>query len=282
MASSRELAEKRSQALHLQRRVNHKISRLRTKQDVEVAGSQYDPRRPVRNIKRYTQKQLDALIARQTQFVDRATQFVPDAQRRPIPASEFKPLHVAQVRLRERRQAELDAKRNTPTASGTETIGQRRDKMRSDRKMAGNPSVTDPYEPKVNASKDIANRKAVKKLLRDAQQKLNPGWEKKEFQRQIGEFSKMVGRIGDADLAAAVKKLSPAQFRTLWNDEGFAAAVSSQYEIVRTALISEEDKPWHVQIIHDAFADARRMVDWAAKLDPETGTKIVEKPRKKK
>ena len=262
--------------------MNHKISRLRTKQDVEVAGSQYDPRRPVRNIKRYTQKQLDALIARQTQFVDRSTQFVPDQQRRPIPASEFKPLHIAQVKLREQRQAELTAKRDTPTASGTETIGQRRDKMRSDRKMAGNPSVTDPYEPKVNSSKDIANRKAVKKLLRDAQQKLLPGYEAKEFKRQIGEFSKMVSRIGDADLAAAVKKLSPAQFRTLWNDEGFAAAVSSQYEIVRTALISEEDKPWHVQIIHDAFADARRMVDWAAKLDPETGTKIIEKPRKKK
>ena len=269
--ATNDLAAKRSQALHLTKRATHKISRLKSARDVIVAGSEYDPRKNKKLIARYTEKQLDAYIARANQFVDRSTQFVPDAHRRPIPAQEFKALHIAQQKHHDRMQAQLDAKRNTPTASGTETIGQRRDKMRSDRKMAGNPSVNDPYDPKVNKSSDIASRGAVKKLLKDAEQKLTKGWDNKELKRQIGEFSKMVDRIGDADLAASVGRLSPAQFRSLWNDEGFAAAVSSQYEIVRTTLVAEEDKPWHVQIISDAFADARRMVDWAGKLDPETG-----------
>lgn len=269
--ASAELNAKRAQALHLTRRATHKISRLKNAKDVIVAGSEFDYRKPTKMLNRYTEKQLDAYIARQSQFVDRSTQFVPDAKRRPIPAQEFKPLHIAQMEQQRRAQEQYNKVKDTPTASGTETVGQRRDKMRSDRKMAGNPSVNDPYDPKVNKSSDIPNRKALKKLIKDAQRKASPGWDDKELKRQIGEFSKMVARIGDADLAASVKKLSAAQFRSLWNNEGFAAAVSTQYEIARSDLISEQDKPWHIQIIHDAFTDARRMVDWAAKLDPETG-----------
>jgi hypothetical protein len=272
MASRDELNAKRSQALHLTKRATHKISRLRSKVEVEVAGTQYDVRKPPKAIRRYTEKQLDAYIARQSQFVDRATQFVPDAYRRPIPATEFKELQRAETKRLKKALDVLNRHKDIPLPGGTETIGQRRDKMRADRKMAGNPSVNDPYSPPVHKSTQIADRKAVKALLRDAERKSTKGWDDKELKRQIGEFSKMVARIGDADLAASVKKLSAGQFRTLWNDTNFATAVSSQYEIVRTDLISEEDKPWHIQIIHDAFTDARRLVDWAGKLNIEPGT----------
>jgi len=262
-----ELKALRAQAQHLTRRATHKISRLKNKQDVIVAGSEYDLRKPSKLINRYTAKQLQSYIAKQSQFVDRGTQFVPDAHRRPIPASEFKELHTAELARHRRAQEVLSKHKDIPLPGGTETIGQRRDKMRSDRKLAGNPSVNDPYDTPVRTSKQIANRKALKKLTREAKQKSGKGWDDKELKRQIGEFSKMVSRIGDADLAASVKKLTAGQFRTLWNDTNFATAVSSQYEIVRTDLISEEDKPWHIQIIHDAFTDARRLVDWAKKLE---------------
>jgi len=295
--ASNELNALRSQALHLTKRATHKISRLKNLPDnrnVIVAGSEFDTRRNAKQLGRMNSRQLQAYIARQTQFVDRGTQFVPDAQHRPIPAAEFKPLEYWQGVRRQRAQAKLntvgdtllpgsyDAKGNLKP--GTETIKERRAKMRSDRKLAGNPSVNDPYEPKVNKSTDIANRKAIKALVKEARQQSTAGWDNKELKRQIGEFSQMVNRIGDADLAAAVKKLSAGQFRTLWNDTPFAVAVSTQYEIVRTDLISEEDKPWHMQVIHDAFADARRLVDWAAGLDPETGSaKPTEgKPTRKK
>ena len=92
----------------------------------------------------------------------------------------------------------------------------------------------------------------------------------------------MITRIGDADMAAAVKKLSAAQFRTLWNDTGFANAISTEYEIYRAGLISEQDKPWHVQVIQDAFADANRLVDWASQLDPQTGAARQGTPKRKK
>lgn len=267
MATRDELNAKRSQALHLTKRANHKISRLRTKADVEVAGSQYDVRASPKTIRRYTAKQLDAYNARLQQFNDRGTQFVGDVQRRPIPAGEWRDYKRAEVARRKHATEIYERHKNIPLPGGNETVGQRRDKMRADRKLAGNPSVNDPYDPPVRSPKNIANRKALKTLTKDEKRKSGKGWDDKELKRQIGEFSKMVGRIGDADLAASVKKLTAGQFRTLWNDTNFATAVSSQYEIVKTDLISEEDKPWHIQIIQDAFTDARRLVDWAKKLD---------------
>jgi len=256
--------------------MTHKISRLKSKQDVIVAGSEYDYRKPAKTINRLTARQLEAQINRAAQFLDRGTQFVPDAHHRPIPAAEFKALNVAQQARFTWAQEHLNQIGDTPTSAGTETIRQRRDKMKSDRKLAGNPSVNDPFEPKVNKSTDISNRKAIKTLLKQAKAQTGPGWDNKELKRQIGEFTKMINRIGDADLAAKVGRMSAAQFRTLWNGEGFAAAVSTQYEIVRTTLIDDGDKPWHATVIHDAFADARRMADWALTLDPDTGAARVE------
>ena len=265
--ANRALDDKRAQALHLNKRITHKISRLRTKAEVEVAGTQYDVRANPKNIRRYTEKQLDAQIARASQFLDRGTQFVGDVHRKPIPASEWKDYKRAEQARRKNATDTYQRHKDIPLPGGTETIGQRRDKMRADRKLAGNPSVNDPYDTPVRDSKQIANRKAVKTLLREAKQKSGKGWDDKELKRQIGEFSTMVARIGDGDLAASVKKLTAGQFRTLWNDTNFAVAVSTQYELAQAGLVSDEDKPWHVQIIQDAFTDARRLVEWAKKLD---------------
>jgi len=280
--ASQELNALRSQALHLTKRSTHKISRLKSVQDVIVAGSEYDTRVSPKLIRRYNSRQLEAYIRRQEQFVDRSTQFVPDAHRRPIPAAEFKALNLVEKARYQAAQAQLNRVGDTPMPGGTETIRQRRDKMRADRKLAGNPSVNDPYEPPVRSSKQIASRGALKALIKEAKAKSGPGWDQKELKRQIGEFSKMIDRVGDADSAARVKKLSPAQFRTLWNDSPFAAAISTQYEIVRTDLIAEQDKPWHVQVIQDAFADARRLIDWAEQLDPETGAARAPEPPKQR
>lgn len=265
------LNDKRAQAAYLTKRANHKISRLRSKADVEVANTKYDPRSPKKNISRYTERQLDAYIARVSLFNDRSTQYVGDAQRRPIPASEFK--QAAGYREAHRKHM---ADRLTTIGGirlpgvdgkpGAETIRQRRDKMRSDRKLAGNPSTNDPFDVQRLTPNGIPSREALKKLTRDLKRKTVTGWDDKELKRQIGEFSKMVNKIGDKELAANVKKLTPGQFFALWNGTGFATAVSMQYEQTQ-ALLQDKDKPWHAQLIHDAFEDARRLVDWAKKLD---------------
>lgn len=266
------LNDKRAQALHATKRANHKISRLKNKVDVIVAGTQYDPRKSPKVVRKYNERQLDAYNQRLAQFNDRGTQFVPDAKKRPIPATEFKEYKTAETLRRKHVLEQYNKVKDVLLPGpdgrpGTETIGQRRDKMRSDRKLAGNPSVNDPYDPPVRGSKNFADRKAVKELTKDEKRKTTKGWDKKELIRQIGEFSKMIDRIGDADMAAAVKSLTPGQFRTLWNDTGFATAISQEYEIYRATLVDQEDKDWYGTVISDSFQDANRLVKWAKNLD---------------
>lgn len=247
-------------------RSTRKISRLKTKVGVEVAGSEFDPRKPAKLINRYTSRQLDAYMARVSQFNNRGTQFVPDAHKRPIPASEFKELTTVQTANRRRAQAELDPLRDIKLPGRPETVGQRRAQMVENRsRMAGNPSVNDPYDPRVHKPGEPASRKKVKELLKDAKRKQSPGWDQRELKRQIGEFGQIVDYTGDTELADAVKKLTPAQFKALWNSTDFATAVSTQYELARLA-VAGKDKPQHAKLNEDAFADARRLVDWAKNL----------------
>jgi len=261
-----------AQALKMSRGATRKISRLKSKVDVYVAGSEFDPRKPPKQLKRYTTKQLEAYNARVAQFNDRGTQFVPDAHHRPIPAGEFKQLHTAQMERQKHAAERLNAKRNIKLPGidgkpGTETIGERRDKMRADRKLAGNPAVTDPYEPKVNRPQDLGSRAAIKELTRQAKKQSTKGWDDKELKRQIGEFDQMMKRVGDADLAAKIKAMTPGQFHALWNDTGFANDVSQEYEIFRSKVIDDDDKAWYGQLIRDSFQDAHRKADWARTLD---------------
>lgn len=256
-----------AQALKMSRGATRKISRLKSKVDVYVAGTEYDPRKSPKQLRRYTTAQLEAYNRRVAQFNDRGTQFVPDAKHRPIPAAEFKDYKTAELARRKHVLDQYNKVKDIPLPGGHETIGQRRDKMRSDRKMAGNPSVNDPYSPPVRSSKNIADRAALKALTRDEKKKSKKGWDDKELKRQIGEFDRMLATIGDADLAAKVSKLTAGQFRSLWNDTNFATAVSQEYFIYKQGLVDENDKPWYQQLIHDSFQDAHRLADWAKNLD---------------
>jgi len=266
-----------AQALKGSRGATRKISRLKNKVDVYVAGTEFDPRKSPKQLRRYTTKQLEAYNNRVAQFNDRSTQFVPDAHHRPIPAAEFKPLQVAQLERRRHASDQLERKRNIllpgvvdrngKMQPGTETIGERRDKMRSDRKMAGNPSVNDPYDPKVNKSTDLEGRASIKELTKQAKKQSTKGWDDKELKRQIGEFEQILKRIQDAELAAKVKQMTPGQFKALWNDTGFANDVSQEYEVFRSKVIDEDDKSWYGQLIRDSFQDAHRKADWALQQD---------------
>lgn len=265
MANS-ELNDKRSQAIKLTRGATRKISRLKTKVDVIVAGTTYDPRKPAKLVQRYTGKQLDAYIARVSQFNNRGTQFVPDAHHRPIPASEWRDYKQAENAHRAKAQAEFDRIKDIKLPGRPETVGQRRDQMRSDRKTAGNPSVTDPFDPKQRESKQVASRTALKKLTKDEKRKSARGWDDRELKRQIGEFTQIATTTGDKALQDAVKKLTPGQFKALWTGTGFATAISTQYELARLR-IAGKDRPEDEELQEDAFADARRLVEWARTLN---------------
>lgn len=273
------LNDKRAQAAYLTGRANKKISRLRTKADVEVAGTRYDPRTTRRNIARYTEKQLDAYIARVSSFTDRGTQFVGDLDRRPIPSGEWRDYKRGERAHRKHMDDRFNSIKDIklPGAPGNpaaETIAQRRSKMTADRKLAGNPSVNDPFNPPARTPAGVKDRAALKKLTKDMKRKSERGWDDRELKRQIGEFSQMMKKVGDPELSKKIANLTTGQFFTLWNASNFATAVSTQYEQSQL-MLRGKDQPYHEQLVRDAFSDAHRLVDWAAGLDPGFGRGTV-------
>jgi len=282
--ANQELISKRQQVAYLTKRANHKISRLRKAADVEVAGSEYDPRKPKATVNRLNSRQLDAQIARLSQFNDRSTQFVGDIKRRPIPAAEWHDYKRAEKAHRDHMLDRYNRIKDITLPgqdgrSGHETIAQRRDKMRSDRRLAGNPTVNDPFDPPVRDHRNIKDRAALKTLLKDEKAKSKPGWDNKELKRQIGEFDKMIARVGDTKLAAKIAAMGPQKFFVLWNGTGFANAVATEYEQMMLLLRGKE-QPYHEQLVRDAFQDAHRLVDWAENLELDEAPKPRRKRRK--
>jgi hypothetical protein len=275
--ANRELDAKRAQAAYLTKRANHKISRLRRTAEVEVAGSQYDPRKPRKALNRYTAKQLDAYMARVSQFNDRSTQFVGDMEHRPIPSSEWRDYKRAETAHRNHMQDRLNQIKDLRLPGidgrpGSETIGQRRAKMVSDRRLAGNPTVHDPFDPPIREPRNIKNRDKLKELTRSEKKKAVKGWDNAQLAIQVEQFSKMIKRVGDKGLAAKVAALSPERFFTLWNGTGFAGAIGTEYEQMMLMLEGKE-QPYHAQLVRDAFQDAHRYVDWAATVNMTTAQK---------
>ncbi|WNT44579.1 DNA terminal protein [Arthrobacter phage Tillums] len=265
--ANRELSDKRQQAVQLTGRASKKMSRLKAKNGVIVAGSEFDTRRTPKQIGRMTSRQLDAYMGRLSQFNNRGTQFVPDAKHRPIPAGEFKAYKQAETAHRTHAQQQLDPVRDVKLPGRRETVGERRAQTIQRRKrMAGNPAVNDPYDPRERESTDIASRKALKKLTQDEKRKAQPGWDNKELKRQIGEYGRIVEAAGDAAGALSIKELTPGQFKALWNATSFATEVSTRYEI-HQLMTAGKEKPQHAKLLDDAFANAKRLVDWAKKLD---------------
>lgn len=273
------LNAKREQAVYLTGRANKKISRLRSARDVEVAGTRYDPRKPRKVIARYTNAQLDAYNARVSQFLDRGTQFVGDIHRRPIPESEWRGYVNPTMKHKKLMESRYDSIKDLtlPGAPGNpavETIAQRRARVKADRVMAGNPTVQDPFDPPVRKPGDITSRDALKKLTRDAKKKAAKGWDDKNLVRQIGEFAQMIKRVGNADLAARVAKLTTGQFFTLWNSTKFAESLSTHYEQVQL-MLQGRGKDYDETLVDNAYADADRLVRWAEGLDLDFGHQTV-------
>jgi hypothetical protein len=281
--ANQELNAKREQVAYLTKRANHKISRLRRSADVEVAGSQYDVRKPKAVVNRLTSRQLDAQIARLSQFNDRSTQFVGDIKKRPIPASEWRDYKRAETTFAKHMDAQYSKIKDLVLpgqegSKGYETIDQRRARSVSDRRLAGNPTVQDPFGPPVRLPGTITSRQALKALTKDLKNKNRPGWDNKELARQIGEAKQILDRIGDKTLADKVAKMTAQQFSTLWNATPFSGALGTEYEQVM-AMLKGDNHDYDEKLVADAFQDAHRFADWATTIKFEGDNKIVAKVR---
>jgi biotin operon repressor len=243
---------------------NKKVSRLKA-QGVQVAGTEFDPRKPLGHAQVLTARQLEAQLTRLREFTSRGTQFVADAKHRPIPRREWVEYKNAENIHNARVQREATAYGPIVLPSG-ETVAARQAKMKADHARMGNPSVQGPHQSITRQPFNVKNREALKKLTRDAKRKMKPEYDKAENKRQRAEVNQILDTIKNDQLRKDIDSLSNDQFNILWNYTNFPDALTTMYEMMQ--LVAQgRSQSYFEDVTSKKFEQAKKLLAEAKTWD---------------
>jgi len=279
VSTNESLADKRARAADLERRVGRKFSRIKSKNDAVVAGSEFDVRKGAA-VQKMRTRDIEAHIRKLEKTLDRSTQFVAGVRGAPLPVQQWRKYKAIETAVREKYESDL-----TPFANerlpgpGTETIGQRQKKIRTGHPTALNMG----YVPPERLPFNVKDAKALVELTKSNAKRMTKKWAREEHKRAQEEFSKMVGVFKDESLNADVMGLSYGQFDMIWNLTRFADAMSLGYHHIKSKLDAKEEVP--ESVIKDQVAEAKSIIEWVKKFEfdpPQYGEdKFITKQKQK-
>jgi len=265
-----DLNELRRQVKAAQTRANKKVSRLRGK-GVNVAGTTYDPRRNISNIKKYNAKQLTSYLGQLNSFVDRATGFVPGAEGVPINKAEWNAYKRAEAQYNKIAQSHYESVSKTFIPRQGMTVAQYDEHVRGNTPRAKG-GANRPLEPVARDSINVANedklRKLRKQLESKAQQKYLPGQIK--MQRKLVQG--VVDSMGDPELSETMQSLTNDQFDTMFNYTDAARDVFSTYQFLRLLNANNADET-QANVHDNDREEVREWLQWAKSLPPRGNRK---------
>lgn len=250
----------------LQKNANNKASRLRRELGVEVAGTKYDPRRPAAEIEAMSPAERSRYRNDLASFLDRAVQYVPNSQGRPIEAREWKAYKTAEERRNEVVRNKRESIEDLVTPGGM-TVKQQQEILVPRNVAMANPASNTPAEIH-RSSSDIRDLSRLRMLTEDAQ-KWATG--EKDVERREGRNSsiqKMLDQLGHNDFEKALKGLSDEQIEILWDHTTFAANVSLAYELNQTEFENEDtaNAKAYRKMEADSMREALEYVEWAKSI----------------
>lgn len=260
MADS-ELDALREEVKRRRKAATNKISRMRRAKGVDIGGTDLDPRRDIKVIKRYNRTQLANYLKEINHFQSREVGFVAGVGGTPLPKSAWE--HYKQI---ERQYNAVGAKHNDsvgdffiPTAGMT--IRQRDATLRADRLQAQGDTVNRPFSTLNRSPNNINGVNALNKLAKDLQKKLDRNFLPKEIKKARKQAKAMFNIIGGDEFAKSVDKLTDAQFDVVWNYTDLARKSSIIY-----AIIQGKAAGWQSSVIEDQSSDIGELLTWASTL----------------
>lgn len=271
------LEEARARVAGRARAATRKVSRLKRATGVEISGSAVDPRRDPKLVAKYNRRQLAAYERDLNSFVSRRTQYVPDAQGRPIKSKTWNEYKRSEAAYNAGVTERFGKVKDIPLPISGQTIGERMDAMTPEHRQAYNPAINAPYKPPTRKSKQIASEKALKKLTRQMKDRLDPRAEGRAARAARDQLKQMLDVINEPDLQAAVDKLTNGQFMTMWNYTQFATNISLNYD-VKQRMMSGKEKPWYSEALKQAVRNSHALADWAGSLASDGGLRDDDGP----
>lgn len=267
MAKQRnDLNELRAQARKQHRAATKKISYLRNQKEVELSGSQFDPRRSARAISSYNRNQLNSYISQLETFNSRSTRFYRGARGTVITGEAWRQFRAAAVKVSRRNKVAFEKIAEIPLPNGT-TIRQRVSMTTPKHPTMGtNLSVNRPFEEVKKSPRSMIGNKGALIMAQEMQSRLGPKWFSSRIKSDRESFHKMLAVANDHELSDKVDKLSDEQFNILWNYTGFADALGHWYQNLKDAMLGKEE-PYFQETTDQSLRDVDDLIKWAGTLN---------------
>ena len=268
VSNQAELGALRAEAAKAHRNASKKISRNRVKRGAEIGGSEFDPRKPMSNIKRYNRKQLDAYIRKLNDFNSRKTQFVPDSKYRPMPADKWRQYKSVEKDMNTQMQKRFASFADRVLPNGM-TVAQRLAMTETIHPQMHNPASDAGVREIDRRSKSIRSLQALNKLIIDTKRRGTPKDRERIEKANRKSVNSMLDAIGNDDWRKRIAKLSSGQFDILWNASGdFANAMSMYYEITQKLLSGADAATrWMESVSKNAVSDIEEFLKWIESQD---------------
>lgn len=268
-----ELEALRAQLIKRQRAAANKISKNRRLRGVEIAGTQFDPRVSRETISRLTKASLKKRLNTVESFVSRSTQFVGGHMGAPLPRADYNQARELVDRAKAKRQKWEDSISAITLPDSSETIGQRRAKMRGPHSRAGGNANAPEVLPINFDEMRFYGAAGLKKFKQNIAKLTETGHKPGSVKAWRNQFEQMLDGINSErgeSMRRAARGLSDKKFAILWNDTPFSTAVSIEYETAghgsKPGSKEGEVSAIKSQILEQSIKEADRLVSWAKTL----------------
>lgn len=205
-----------------------------------------------------------------TEFTSRSTSYVAGARGQVLPRAKWREYKRLEERYNAIGAGHMDKIGNYRIPNTGLTVRERVATFTPDSKRAQGDVVQRPYSPTTRKSIEIADSKALDKLIKSFRSKVGPGYLKKTIRKSREVARTMLERSGDARYTEALDKLTDSQFDILWNYTPFANDLSEDYEI-RKLQAANIKETFHDSVLERGQDDIRAVLEWAASLPDNAG-----------
>lgn len=260
------LNELRAALAESRRLVNRKVKRIE-RSGVDIERTKQDPRTKT-PVNKLTTKQIQSELKRNATFRSRKTQFVADTFGRPIPRHVWRAYVKAENAGNELSKRTMAKVKDVEMPHTGMTIGQHEAATRSEFPRTADPAVNTPYKTVKRRPDQIASQKALERLTKQQQRKVDPRYQKQLEREGRAQLAKMMRTINDPELEKRIKKLTTNQFNMAWQFGGLADDASLWFNVLggsgKGATMEDRSNTRYGQkIVSDSINGIGEKLTWA-------------------
>lgn len=280
--ASDEVNRLRAEYKKMRRNVGNKISRIKRVSGAKIAGTEFDPRKPLGHEKRLNATQLRAAINKLSSFQARSNQFAAGIAGTPFPRKSAN-TYEAKVALRKQRAEQFKTGMDkvaqdlidkgqffVESAGNMKGLESTPSQFQAQLHQRAEGGLNNPFNDVGSDIKNITSLGALKRLELMIDKQLSPDFFENELHFHQDQMANAMEKMGEYENAEMVRGLSDFQFAMMWY--GTSAAEETFLKYGSSMAIEEgRGKPKDVKIVEQSNISV--FLRDAAKL-PEDGTII--------